>query len=522
MTDTLEETVETNSNGSAVLVVQMMTCLVAISSNRDPVDYSIFVQICAISTAIIKKVTNLMSAMETWNYISKYKNETIIATIKPSQAQFGPQDTNIWDGHENEAVFDENKRYTGGTLDNLILRLTTIQDSAFQSTFILTYGSFVSHEKLFNKLLQRYNVPKTLNDKQEISRIRLRVAVVIRSWINMKWNEVPPNLQRKVLSFISTTLKKDIPQLAEKLLQDIQKCEKSGHFHGSGHDKQREDLVSIEVPEGGQSASRLCLNFSLSEIARQLCLIDWSFFKNVSATGLLKQAWSNPKLQYRAYHVIEMITRSNEVSMWVATNILMTPDLNRRVKVIETFIKIAENLKIMANFQGMMGFVAGLNISAVTRLHKTWAVVDKHLVKNLEDLQTLMHPSNSSKLYRAAHKEATSRGPCIPYLYIWLSCGIQFLLLTLFLLYLSAIPLRDLTFTEDGNPNFLQDNKNLINFYKQEVIADIIRTFQLNLQPPYTFPKVEPLHTFLSQLYILSESQLFQISLILEPRPKQQ
>ena len=45
-----------------------------------------------------------------------------------------------------------------------------------------------------------------------------------------------------------------------------------------------------------------------------------------------------------------------------------------------------------------------------------------------------MDPSNSYRNYRATRKEATSKGPVMPYI---------------------GVPLSDLTFSEDGNPDNL-------------------------------------------------------------------
>lgn len=71
---------------------------------------------------------------------------------------------------------------------------------------------------------------------------------------------------------------------------------------------------------------------------------------------------------------------------------------------------------------------------------------------------------------------------------------------------------------EDGNPDELQNDKELINFAKREIICSIIRHFQLNQHPPYTFPVVEPIHTFLSELPYLGEKDLYTLSLHREPR----
>lgn len=84
--------------------------------------------------------------------------------------------------------------------------------------------------------------------------------------------------------------------------------------------------------------------------------------------------------------------------------------------------------------------------------------------------------------------------------------------------WIRATPLSDLTFTEEGNPDELQNNKELINYAKRALICNVIREVQLNQQPAYTFPVVEPIHTFLSELAYCGEKELYEMSLLREPR----
>jgi hypothetical protein len=100
--------------------------------------------------------------------------------------------------------------------------------------------------------------------------------------------------------------------------------------------------------------------------------------------------------------------------------------------------------------------------------------------------------------------------------------------------------LSDLTFMEDGNSDTLEG---LININKRRMVYNIIesvqqyqlvrshplmyhhpsnsltvRTFQR--QTGYAFEKREPLYTFLAELPVLSEADLFTLSLAREPREK--
>jgi len=257
-------------------------------------------------------------------------------------------------------------------------------------------------------------------------------------------------------------------------------------------------LVRLKVPEGGYTPVNVVLQCSEAEIARQMTTIEFKMFAKIRPSELLNQAWNTPKLQYRASNVLDLITRANKTAFWVASLVLWEPNVNERAKVIEKLIQIAQHLHSLRNFNTMVAFIAGLNMSSISRLKLSWAQVNKEAKECLKTMQDLFDPSSSYKSYRAAHKIATSKGPCLPYL---------------------PTTLSDLTFAEDGNPDSLQQDKQIINFAKREVTCSIIiRQLQLNQSPAYTFPKVEPIHTFLSELIYIGEKELYTISLLREPR----
>lgn len=70
-----------------------------------------------------------------------------------------------------------------------------------------------------------------------------------------------------------------------------------------------------------------------------------------------------------------MIERFNEVSNWVASEIVKQPQLFHRVVIIEKFIEVAQELQRLHNLNGLTAVIGGLNSSPVSRLKRTWAKV---------------------------------------------------------------------------------------------------------------------------------------------------
>jgi len=80
-----------------------------------------------------------------------------------------------------------------------------------------------------------------------------------------------------------------------------------------------------------------------------------------------------------------------------------------------------------------------------------------------------------------------------------------------------GVYLTDLTFIDDGNPDFLPQN-GLINFGKRELVYGIISEIQQYQQISYPYPYVDNIASYLIDLPSNNDSDLYALSLIREPR----
>jgi hypothetical protein len=140
--------------------------------------------------------------------------------------------------------------------------------------------------------------------------------------------------------------------------------------------------------------------------------------------------------------------------------------------------------------------LAGLNISAVQRLKHTWAALSEATKAELDEVSAVMSPVSSFKALRADIAMAGGNA-CLPYLGIFLS---------------------DLTFTEDGNPDHVGNDLEVINMAKRQLVFKIVQQIQLRQQIAYNFPPVEPIHSFMVNLSYLDENELYEFSMLREPR----
>jgi len=163
-----------------------------------------------------------------------------------------------------------------------------------------------------------------------------------------------------------------------------------------------------------------------------------------------------------------------------------------RAKRLAKLIRVAEHLLKLNSTSVLMSFHSAFNHSAVTRLRHTWALIPRGQFKVLTDMESLLTADSSYKNLRTFLTHATP--PCTPYLGLYM---------------------KDLTFTEDGNPDMVNG---LINFSKRRLLYRIISQLQQFQLKPYDIKPVGTLLVYLNQNYTYDENQLFNTSLEREPR----
>jgi len=204
-----------------------------------------------------------------------------------------------------------------------------------------------------------------------------------------------------------------------------------------------------------------------------------------------------------------MITRFNQVSNWVATEVLKESTLKKRIDSVIWFIKLAEKCLELNNLNAVFEVVSGLSQGHIQRLKQTWAGVASRrqgerlldlsthrMGSNFENLRELVDRSNNHKNLRELIQHVTP--PCVPYIGVYLT---------------------DLTFADEGNPDFitLPDIK-LINFDKRRRLAKLILDLTKFQKTPYCLQVVPFLLKHLSHVPFMEEQELYKISLVLEPR----
>ena len=401
-----------------------------------------------------------------------------------------------------------------GSLNRLVEYLTheKFLNIPFMKCFLMTYSTFTTAEKLLSKLMERYYVPADQHppeiprqdwEQTVVVPIQLRVYNVLRSWIPLFEDaEVKSTrLLRTLRSFIDGALKSDghrvlaenaLTLLSRKLKQYTSNKEDLPSTGGAIKEKSYPDPPQPEVSKIVFSPLLTLRDLEDIEVARQLTLMDFEIFSAIKPGELLNSNWSKTKHKHRSPNVLKMASRFNDVSNWVSTTIVQCLKIKLRIKMMIKFIKIAEALRKMNNFNTLMALIAGLNATSVFRLKWTKGEVPRNLLVLFSDLEKVMSSEGNSAFYRQVLQNVDP--PTLPYLGVYLT---------------------DLTFIEDGNPDYING---LINFKKRRLIYGVISRIQQYQQLQYNFYPVHQIQEFLLRSPKLDENSQWELSLLREPR----
>ncbi|KAJ3343459.1 RasGEF [Gonapodya sp. JEL0774] len=244
------------------------------------------------------------------------------------------------------------------------------------------------------------------------------------------------------------------------------------------------------------------------DLAKQLCLVEQHRFVQVRTEELFAQRWNEKDKEKRvaaAPNLTELIAWFNHIAYGFASEVCRTPKLKRRVSLLKRLIFCAHNCVKFNNYNSAFEIVAGLNLSSVTRMQKTWAALPKKYTDVWASLNKLISNEENHRVYRTCIRTLRDKlgpdAPCLPYLGVFLA---------------------DLTFAEDGNPTYLTDSDRaagVVNFAKFALVSRIIAQVEQFQKVSYDFKPDEKLQKWLKyDMVALDSTKLFEASKTSEPK----
>lgn len=181
----------------------------------------------------------------------------------------------------------------------------------------------------------------------------------------------------------------------------------------------------------------------------------------------------------------------NRLSYFVASEICSHLKKKKRVKMVEYFVDVAKECINIGNFNSLMAIIAGMNMSPVARLKKTWHKIN---TDKFDILEHQMDPSNNFTSYRSCLKAAMWRSERS-------DKDQEKIVVPFFSLFV-----KDIYFLNEGCANRLSDGN--INFEKFWQLAKQISEFVTWQQVECPFQKNSEVIGYVLTTTVFSESTL--------------
>ncbi|KAJ3221580.1 hypothetical protein HK099_003367 [Clydaea vesicula] len=367
-----------------------------------------------------------------------------------------------------------------GTVEKLIDKATNgfERDNEFLDTLFMSFRSFMTPLDFFDNLICKFNAilpdDPTEADIQYFKKMKVptqkKVLSCLKWWCEYHWHDfgLDSSLKNELREFISSLNKTEFSQEAIELTWIV-----------TSQAKEYEDMINnIKLVERkGKSMESMILELNFEDISQQLCLLNYNLFKNIHAIEFLNQIWTKKGDESICPSLDFFISRFDKESYWVATEICSQKDLKKRVTILKNFILSAKRCQELNNFFSMFAIIAGLNLSPVLRLKKSWDALPKEAKKIFQELEKLIDPSKNMKNFRDCLALAVP--PIVPFLPIYL---------------------KDLTFMNDGNQSKVRE---MINFDKLRMMSNRVKDITgLVARGSYKFELKSAIQNYISKPHV--------------------
>ncbi|KAL6076842.1 hypothetical protein QOT17_002542 [Balamuthia mandrillaris] len=254
------------------------------------------------------------------------------------------------------------------------------------------------------------------------------------------------------------------------------------------------DITPAAATTAGPETSAMdFLDMSCIAVAREMTMLEFDLFSKIHIREFLNQTWQKRDKHLTAPNISAYITRFNEVSYWVVTEILMTSGVKEQMSVIKKFIQLAHRFLQLNNFNSLMQVLSALNNSSIQRLKAAWEILPEKEKTSFAEMEELMVNQQNFSAYYAEFKKRPF--PKIPYF---------------------ALFLRDCTFIMEGNKPYTKNG--MINFEFMSMISDRLKIVTECQSRPFDLPRLKDVQNFLSNIqYIDDEDALYMLSLKAQP-----
>eukprot|EP01120_Amphizonella_sp_Union-15-10_P015301 TRINITY_DN7848_c0_g1_i1.p1 TRINITY_DN7848_c0_g1~~TRINITY_DN7848_c0_g1_i1.p1 ORF type:complete len:928 (+),score=179.16 TRINITY_DN7848_c0_g1_i1:62-2845(+) len=327
-------------------------------------------------------------------------------------------------------------------------------EPTYVETLIITYYRWISSEDLFSTLISMFRSAEYMKDSGMRQYCRSRVIEVLSQWITFNNHDFHQDtkLFKAFFNFLSVMSKAGpLEQNWSTVLQN-RLLEIGEKYHSViNHVPQKKKRRKSEP------SSLQFISLDPIEIARQMSLFDWKMAQKVTPFEFM----NFEREEGTGINVLALKQRSELVSSWVASEIIMTPNEKHRIVVLSNFLSLCLKLTEYRNYNGLLNVYLGLKKKQVSSLRRTWNGLSSKLKRYWEELEKTLTVNGFTDFFE---KTRTVDGPkVLP----------------------SFIYLRYLALQEQSEPDYLDENKTMINFAKLRVLGHLIMAVKQSQGEPF-------------------------------------
>ncbi|XP_065709671.1 ral guanine nucleotide dissociation stimulator isoform X5 [Patagioenas fasciata] len=338
-----------------------------------------------------------------------------------------------WLGFENESALNlyetcKVRTIKAGTLEKLVEYLVSAfkgNDSTYVTIFLCTYRAFATTKQVLDLLLNRYgklhvqtNGDHSRHTVDERTELKNTISSILGAWLDQYSEDFrkPPDFAclKQLISYVHHNIPgSDLERRARILLAQFQQQEQS-ESEGEAVDHGACTFQLVEENGVGDGKPDF-LSFSPEMVAEQFTLMDAELFKKVVPYHCLGCIWSQRDKkgkEHLAPTIRATVSQFNSVANCVIVTCLGDRSLKpqQRAKVVERWIEVARECRILKNFSSLRAILSALQCNAVHRLKKTWDEVLRESIRTFHELSEIFSDENNHSLSRELLiKEGTSK-----------------------------------------------------------------------------------------------------------------
>eukprot|EP00076_Gallus_gallus_P031640 XP_024997178.1 ral guanine nucleotide dissociation stimulator isoform X6 [Gallus gallus] len=338
-----------------------------------------------------------------------------------------------WLGFENESALNlyetcKVRTIKAGTLEKLVEYLVSAfkgNDSTYVTIFLCTYRAFATTKQVLDLLLNRYgklhvqtNGDHARHVVDERMELKNTISSILGAWLDQYSEDFrkPPDFAclKQLISYVRHNIPgSDLERRARILLAQFQQQEQS-ETEAEAVDHSGCTFQLVEENGVGDGKSDF-LSFSPEMVAEQFTLMDAELFKKVVPYHCLGCIWSQRDKkgkEHLAPTIRATVSQFNSVANCVIATCLGDRTLKpqQRAKVVERWIEVARECRILKNFSSLRAILSALQCNAVHRLKKTWDEVLRESFRTFHELSEIFSDENNHSLSRELLiKEGTSK-----------------------------------------------------------------------------------------------------------------